>query len=201
MRNITLLFIIGLSGLSACKFFEETSLPQQDAVNQKLVIGKIPSVDVLQQNGLIDGFDEHLWKTDTNRVNLVDWIGQLRVRIDSAGPGREYIYREFNPLDFSNSRFLQLDADLEQAELPLLQAELVDRDGKSVAAVGRASVGEGANSKKVTYRFEFPPSYFVGRKDKFDHTQVTEIRFYVHAAGDSFSGIIFLNELRALKNP
>lgn len=189
-------------GITSCKFFEETSLSQQDPVNQKLVIGKIPSVDVLHQNnGVIDSFDELIWEVDTGKIAISNWVGKLRIKADSVGPGREFIYRRTNPLDFSNSRFLILKASVENKRYSLLQAELIDRNGNAASAIGQARTKEDGEAGKVHYHFEFAPSFFSGSKDKFDYTQVTEMRLYLHAAGDSYSGIIFLDELQAIRNP
>jgi hypothetical protein len=116
--------------LTSCAGFQQVQLEQTDPANEHLMLGKMPSSNVLLINntGIIDHFNtaDVLWKSNSKRIYIDAINGKLMLKGDSAGKPEDFIYRDFNPLNFTKAGKIILTAGSEATGLKDIYFLLVD---------------------------------------------------------------------------
>lgn len=173
-----------------CVEFQQVQLPQSEPVNSKLSVGTVPASNILLINntGIIDDFkgSENLWK-DTSKAIFSDVLeGQLRIHALNAGDSSDFIYRKFNPLNFSDANAIAIPFKITGEGFNHLQLTLIDEEGYQ-----NIFIPEPESSDTIIYSIQE-----LNRKNYLSRINEIQLRII---SDSLFTGEITLDHIKALK--
>ncbi len=176
-----------------CKNFQQTQLEPHAPATPELILGSIPASNplLLNEGGVIDHFnnDHHHWYKEGDSIKMLTMRGCLVLQMDSA-TGHEFIYRKFNPLNFSkvsalSVRFKNLSPD----NPPIISILLID-EHKNTGLLQHAY----PNGDSWIY----PLNHY--ELSKFAAiSRISEIRLVPGTLTRPYSGTLYIDEIKGME--
>jgi hypothetical protein len=150
---------------------------------------------------LIDNLNGNInpWWAGNSKTQLSKKDGALQVDLKDVGPDYDVFGRSFTAIDFSKTPVIKVRMKAVGGKPAILRIDIKDSEGHATNS-NPASVAFETGTDYVDYYFDFTGRFKQARPTSkaVDITKIEEILLFVNPGGESYFGIILIDDIRAL---
>jgi hypothetical protein len=144
-------------------------------------------------------YENSRWSTWSNSLEISHEKNVLKIEAKKAGSDYSNVSFKFPIIDFTETPVIKITAYTEGGSTPVIKVVLKDANGNEANESAPTDTVKGSESKNYYFNFKGKWRQNWPASRKVDSSAISEMLIYINSGGPDYSGMIYLDEVSAIR--